>query len=376
MFPLAFSLSLIGLIIASYTDLRSRIIPNWIPYGMVVVGVALAGFESYQTQSIIPLFWSLSIMALTYAGAYLFWKLGAWAGGDVKLFTGLAALNPFNLNVIGSALGLSFFAWGKEWISVSLLPVFMLNLFMFSVVMLIPYTALLSLRSLSHASKRKEFFTLSLQSVVSGIEYGLWIVVFTVVFNAIQLPLILILIPLILISFLPKWVGYAGGLIGAYFLYAGRFGLSEFIPLLFVLILVNILRAWYGFAQKHVLTKTKRISELEDGDIVGERIVKVGDKIVREAPISFQMIIKAGFRRDIGMILHVLNPTGEILADPRRAAGVYPEDIARLQKEVHAGRLTDEIKVKASSPFAPAVLLAYLFLNLIGDNFLAWVGGA
>lgn len=374
MFPLAFSLSLIGLIIASYTDLKSRIIPNWIPYSMVVAGVLIAGYSSYQTNSIEPLFWSIAIMAVTYAGAYLFWKLGAWAGGDVKLFTGLAALNPFNLNAIGSLLGLSFFAWGKEWIAVSSLPVFMLNLFMFSVVMLIPYTALLSLRSLTHASRRKEFFTLSFHSILSGVEYALLIALFTVIFNAMQWPLILILVPLIPISFLPKWVGYVGSLVGLYLVYVGSFGLSELIPLVLVLILVNILRAWYGFAQKHVLTRTKRISDLQDGDIVGERIVKVGDKVVREPSVSFQMIIKAGFRRDIGMIMRFLNPTGEILADPRRAAGVYPEDIERLQKEVKAGRLTDEIKVKASSPFAPAVLLAYVFLNLIGDNFLAWIG--
>jgi preflagellin peptidase FlaK len=240
--------------------------------------------------------------------------------------------------------------------------------------MLIPYTALLSLRSLSRASNRKEFLSLSVHSVVSGIEYALLIVLFTFLFNAWQVPLILVLVPLLLISFLPKWAGYVGSLVGVYVLYTHSFVLSEFIPLAGVLILVNILRAWYGFAQRHVLTKTKRISELEDGDIVGERIVKVEDKVVRETPVSFQMIIKAGFRRDIGMILRFLNPTGEILADPRRAAGVYPEDIARLQKEVKAGRLSDDIKVKASSPFAPAVLLAYVFLQLVGDNFLAWVG--
>jgi preflagellin peptidase FlaK len=164
--------------------------------------------------------------------------------------------------------------------------------------------------------------------------------------------------------------------VGVYFLFSGAFYISDFFPLLGVLILVNILRSWYGFAQKHVLTSTKKISQLEDGDIVGERIVKVGDKTIREPLVSFGTIIKAGFQRDIGMIFRFLNPTGEILADPRRAAGVYPEDIAKLQAEVSAGRLTDSIRVKASSPFAPAVLLAYVFLNIFGDLFLAWVGGA
>ncbi|MEK6971003.1 MAG: A24 family peptidase [archaeon] len=376
MFPLAFSLSLIGLVIASYTDLKSRIIPDWVPYSLGISGILLAGYSSYLSGSFLPLFWSVSLLLLTYGGAYVFWRMGAWAGGDVKLFTGLPALNPFNLHALGSLLGLSFFAGGKEWIVVSSLPVFMLNLFLFSVVMLIPYTALLSLKALARPSNRREFLSLSLKSVQDALKYSLLIVFFSAVLEGLGLPLFLLLIPLLLVSFFPSWVGYGGVLAGIVVLFLAPAGLSGFFPLLVVMILVTILRSWYGFAQKHVLTKVKRISALEDGDIVGERIVMVDGSIVREPPVSFHTIIKAGFQRDIRMIFRFLHPVGEVLADPRRAAGVYPDDIARLQAEVKAGRLSDEIRVKASSPFAPAVLLSYVFLNLVGDLFLGWVGGA
>ncbi len=37
----------------------------------------------------------LVVTGLIFVLGYIFWKMGAWAGGDVKLFTGLAALIPF-----------------------------------------------------------------------------------------------------------------------------------------------------------------------------------------------------------------------------------------------------------------------------------------
>ncbi|MEK6821459.1 MAG: A24 family peptidase, partial [archaeon] len=109
MLPLAsFFLSFLGLLLASYTDFRSRIVPDWIPLALGVSGLALAAYESFLSSSFIPLLWTGGVMGATYVVAYVFWRLGAWAGGDVKLFTGLAALNPFNPFIVGSFLDLSF----------------------------------------------------------------------------------------------------------------------------------------------------------------------------------------------------------------------------------------------------------------------------
>jgi preflagellin peptidase FlaK len=376
MFPLAsFLLSLVGLLVASYTDLRDRTIPNTIPLFLALAGMGLAAYESWSMQSFLPLVWGGGVMLSTYIVAYLFWKAGAWAGGDVKLFTGLAALNPFNPFWIASAFPFSFFLVGREWIVPSFLPVFMLNLFMVSVLMLIPYTALLSIQALSHVPLRKEFVHITGVSLFSAIEYGLLLVLFSFVFNYFSLPIWGSVIPLLFVSFFPGWIRIILSLVSLFFVFLQAISLSSALLVLVLLMPVNLLRNWYGFAQRHVLTKTKRISDLVDGDIAGERIVKRGEKVVREPPLSFKTIIKAGMQRNRTMILSLFHPSGEILADPRRAAGVYPHDIVRLKAEVKAGRLSDEIKVKASSPFAPAVLLAYVFLNAVGDGPLAWVGG-
>ncbi|MFH0970912.1 MAG: prepilin peptidase [Candidatus Diapherotrites archaeon] len=376
MFPLAsFLFSLLGLVIASYTDLRWRIVPNYIPYALGGMGIVLALYESFIASSIAPFLLSAGVMVGTYVIAYVFWRAGAWAGGDVKLFTGLAVLNPLNPFVLGSFFNFSFFFFGKEWVVLSSFPVFMLNLFIVSVFMLIPYTGFLSLQALSKKVLRKEWLSITWSAILSAVVYAFTLSLFSAVLQFYSLPLWGVIIPLLLVAFFPPLVRYGLAGFGLISILSHFSPVSSVLVILGAFLLLNVLRAWYGFAQRHVLTKTKKITELEDGDIPGEAIFLRDGKIVRETPWSFQTIIKAGLRRDATMLIRLISPSGEALANPRRAAGLYPDDILRLQKEVHAGHLADEIKVKASSPFVPAVLLAYVFLSLLGDGPLAGVFG-
>ena len=51
----------------------------------------------------------LVMTGVIFALGYIFWKMGAWAGGDVKLFTALAALLPFSPLLISyRILGVNF----------------------------------------------------------------------------------------------------------------------------------------------------------------------------------------------------------------------------------------------------------------------------
>ena len=150
---------------------------------MIVLGLSLAAYESYFTQSISPLAWSAVLTIAVFILAYIFWRAGAWAGGDVKLFTGLAALNPFNPFVLGSFFHFSFVFGGRELIVASTLPFFMLNLFMGSVIALMPYSAFLAFTVLNHKSHRKEFVQITRDAFLRALDWGLLIVLFTHVLN-------------------------------------------------------------------------------------------------------------------------------------------------------------------------------------------------
>ena len=103
-------LALAGLAFASFTDLRERIVPDELSYSMVAVGLLYHAYLSATTWSPHPFLLSLGGAAAAFGFAYLLWRIGAWAGGDVKLFAGLGALVPweFPFVVFLNSVALSF----------------------------------------------------------------------------------------------------------------------------------------------------------------------------------------------------------------------------------------------------------------------------
>ena len=76
-----------GCLAAAYFDFKKRVIPNYITYPMIIIGLA----TSYLTSSIqIALIQSAIILIF----GLLFYFTGRLGGGDVKLFLGLALLMP------------------------------------------------------------------------------------------------------------------------------------------------------------------------------------------------------------------------------------------------------------------------------------------
>ncbi len=84
--------SIAGVLIAIYTDMRRRIIPNKLNYSMIAFGIVfylLLG--TYRWDLITAISGALGA-TISFAIGYFLWITGGWAGGDVKLFTALGAL--------------------------------------------------------------------------------------------------------------------------------------------------------------------------------------------------------------------------------------------------------------------------------------------
>jgi len=90
----------IGTLVGGVTDAKTGYIYDWVTYPMIIVGVVL---------SLIQMQWfNLGSGAAIFVILFLVYKLGKIGGGDVKIFTGIALLNPFNeLNFL---ITLGFFA--------------------------------------------------------------------------------------------------------------------------------------------------------------------------------------------------------------------------------------------------------------------------
>jgi len=86
---------LVGSLIAAYTDFKTGYIFDKITYPMIAIGILLNLFEFGQeisTEKFVELFSVGIIIFVLGYGAYFLGKIG---GGDVKLFTGIALLLPF-----------------------------------------------------------------------------------------------------------------------------------------------------------------------------------------------------------------------------------------------------------------------------------------
>jgi prepilin peptidase CpaA len=75
------------LVIAAVLDLKSRRIPNWLTFQMILSGITVsvfAGTVASPTQALLG-------MAVGFAIPFVLFAMGALGGGDVKLLAGVGA---------------------------------------------------------------------------------------------------------------------------------------------------------------------------------------------------------------------------------------------------------------------------------------------
>ncbi|MFA4907103.1 MAG: A24 family peptidase, partial [archaeon] len=147
-----FFIALAVIIIATYTDIKKRVVPDALSYSAIAIGIGIHAIESYFSSSIWPLVFSVGIAAITFACGYGLWKLGVWAGGDVKLFTAIGAISPFNYAV--------FTQWvlpNAKILAPISIPIFPLTLFILSAIAVLPYGAGIAIReTISNSALRKK----------------------------------------------------------------------------------------------------------------------------------------------------------------------------------------------------------------------------
>lgn len=85
-------IGLIVLLIASYSDIKTTEIPDWLSYFLIISGISLRGLYSLTTNNI-----SYTTAALTSLG--IFFLIGnfmyyakQWGGGDAKLLMGISVI--------------------------------------------------------------------------------------------------------------------------------------------------------------------------------------------------------------------------------------------------------------------------------------------
>lgn len=377
MIPFPFSyffISLILLIIGSYTDLKERIISNKLTYGGIALGILIHLIQSIQLNDYSIVLIAGAVTAATFIASWGLWKVGVWAGGDVKLFTALAALNPFNLGIIRDLIGLKY----SLLASISI-PIFPLTLFIFSIFSMLPYGILLSINTLKKRKElRKELIEDLKKRFVQAVQLialitGLNFILVNVLLISNGILLFVLTIAAIIVSHKLNWkiraiiilVLFGYSLYSSFNVVLKNFAIGT-ISIYLIYVLLNM----FSFSRKYALKKTIKLKELEEGMIPAASLYEVKGKIMEKKPLSMGNIINNIRNNNLEALLQELKPTGKEIISTRKAAGIKEKEIIKLKKLAKEKKISEEIEIKLTAPMIPAVLIGYILVNIAGD--LIW----
>ena len=99
MLPVLIILSIIVLIVASYTDLKTLEVPDWLNYSGIFAGLGVHALLSLQQFSFKPLLYSFLGLFCGFVLACIMFYTGQWGGGDAKLLIAIGAIIGFTPTV-------------------------------------------------------------------------------------------------------------------------------------------------------------------------------------------------------------------------------------------------------------------------------------
>lgn len=104
------SIILVCLVIGSFTDIKTREVPDWVSYSMIFLGFGLRLIYSLYLFDFSYIIEGLLGFALFLIIGVILFYTAQWGGGDAKLLMGLGALMGFSLDFTSVPVILSFFA--------------------------------------------------------------------------------------------------------------------------------------------------------------------------------------------------------------------------------------------------------------------------
>ena len=360
-----FFISIAGLIYATYTDLKERLVQNKLNFAIAGTAITFKIFESIYTSSAEPILFSIFSGIIAFIFAYFLWKLGVWAGGDVKLLTAIGFANPFNLAILTNIVPIETNLFGTINF-----PVFTITLAIYSALMVFPLGIFMSLMALiKHpVALKKAFERVKEKSIGIGLT-GLTIAGITIILETSKLDTFFLFPAIVILAFTPKkeriWVIGVIAIIGAV-LSAETFAFN-FAAITIPIILIYTFWRTYVESKEYAFREKINVNDLEEGMIPDEYIVEKNGKVEFVEGPSIKKVIKQLMDNKIEKALQNFKIEGRVISSPMQAGGIEEKEVKELQKMAKEGKIPHIIKVRKTMAFVPAILLAYFVLQLTGD---------
>ncbi|MEW6009724.1 MAG: A24 family peptidase C-terminal domain-containing protein [Euryarchaeota archaeon] len=361
-------IAILACLYASYSDIKEGVISNKLTFPLIGLGLLLNGIFSILTGFYIFIIYGVIFTAFIFGLGYLFWRLGAWAGGDVKLFTALAALLPFQPFIVNYTM------FGFNLPLVATYP-FPLTVIVNSILSTLPFLLLFVfyigyrekpqvLQELISPLKDYKATLLRTLIITSAATLSLLLLPF-IPFQFILLSLIIILVLVLVISKLPDYVKATVIILTmAYALYDNwELTLTGIIILFLVLTLIGIIKKLLTSVNKEALQDDLKIKDLKEGMISAYSLYeREGEYYFDEEGVLSK--IKSSAKK--GDLTGMSMPKGKLIIGTL-AAGLTMENLQILKNLKDEGKIEDSFRVKRGVPFAPAILIGLLISLILGD---------
>jgi archaeal preflagellin peptidase FlaK len=367
-------IAVIACLYASYSDLKEGVIRNKLTFPLIIIGIILNAVYVFTSTASIWLFVECVVVTgLIFVLGYIFWKMGAWAGGDVKLFTGLAALIPFYAIPLYPSI-VSYQILDQQFPAEATYP-FPFTLIINSILAILPFLLLyvffIAFKNKPHLlgellspikAYRKNFvLTLVVTSAVT-LTYTL-----TKELNIqiILLSLILIYLISLIISKIPNTVkAVLVSVVTVYALITNfQITVTGIILLLISITAIEIIRKLLTSVSKEALQDNYKIQELKEGMIPAYNLYEKDDKVYVDDK-SFLTRVREAFKT--GDISLINPPKGKLLVGSM-AAGLSKQDLVIINELKSKNKIDDKFRIKKGVPFAPSILIGLLISLFIGD---------
>lgn len=352
-------LALGGAVVASITDIKSRIIPNKLTFSLIGIGIFGYLVAGLFTDNLMLFMASVKSLIVMFVAGYLFWMLGAWSAGDAKEFLFIAALIPMY----------PAFLLGTFNPAIASYP-FIITVFINTFLAIFPIVFIYSL----YLSVKKKIifkFTEPLKEIKKFIEMS-FVVTGAIAVSTFFPSKILVLVALVLLYRIQRnyRLSISALLVLAYIFLRGEnifsqviFVFTNFAFVLLLMLLIRIVLSSINTVRKEALQEEVKITGLLDGDIIAEEIYTRQGEVIRDNRGMLEKIKDAAKTGAMDVLRKKGVGTG--------AAGVTKKDIEILSGYVENGSLEDRVNLKKSMPFAPVIFVGLVISLVIGDVMLA-----
>lgn len=351
--------------VAAYTDVKFQIIPNKLNFLTLISGVILVTIFHILKNDVYGLLLYYVSIIIVFGISYVIWRLGIWAGGDVKLFTAISSVLITDFLMIVPSFRIVFISFPYNVDSI-LVPTFLVifNSLLSVIPLTVIYISIIILKDKPNLIKRinlKNIFNESLLSLSSLLYVDLLISFLDIHIPYLKI-ILLILLTIITYKIINrKYISQAAittMIIYQIIQHNMPVFIEEIILFNTILLIKTLIKEKII---KDALTDNIDINKLKEGMIITYPLKKTNNKYTFDKKYN----IKTRLLDDDNNIINL------------KASGLTKEDIKTL-KEINKKQTITPVPIKKAIPFAPFILAGLIITILMGNTpslILTLLGG-